>query len=436
MKKADGTYFTKEDYEKIEQIENVDFIAKDDLLLDNQVNIQKDDMYFYGKLFDYKYYNGNLTAGRLPESEFEIILKIPDDYYYVRNGVESLLNQEFDIKDYTTNENKNYKLKIVGVETYNQNNMYYYGSDTTFYTSETVLEDFRKSINQNYSTIKSLFNDKYYISQIGNSYFRVVPSDKVEEGNVIVSDDANYLCSNNRAKNRNIKIEIENIYYKDELNVKVSNTYTKNSFKRLTGYSNYDQYNGSIFVNTQQYYNLFSKDSYQSSVFVKDIKVIDETIAQIQSLGIDAESIQNFKVNDNMQMLQIVKIFKLVITCILIFALFFISYFIIRIILKSRNVYYTTLRMLGATTRNVKKILDIELFINSSLAYLSFIIFIVLNSKNIINIAFVQNLIKYLSLREYIVMYIILIIMSMLISRRFSRKIFKKSAIKTYNEEV
>lgn len=55
-------------------------------------------------------------------------------------------------------------------------------------------------------------------------------------------------------------------------------------------------------------------------------------------------------------MLQVIKIFKVVITSILIFALFFISYFIIRIILKSRNVYFTTLRMLGATTKMLKDI--------------------------------------------------------------------------------
>ena len=153
-------------------------------------------------------------------------------------------------------------------------------------------------------------------------------------------------------------------------------------------------------------------------------------------MGIKAQSIKDLKVNDNLELLQVVKIFKLVVTCILIFALFFISYFIIRIILKSRNVYFTTLRMLGATTKNVKKILDIELFINSSLAYLGFMAFILLNKYGIIHIAFVENLINFLSIREYIVMYIILVVMSTLISRRFSKRIFKKSAIKTYNEEV
>ena len=435
IKKDDGTYFTDEDYKKINTIENVDYVVKDDLLLDNQVSIIRDDVYLYGKLNNKDFFKETLTAGRMPQSEYEIILKIPDDYYYVRDGFDKILEKDFEITD-NNGTKKDYKLRIVGVQTYDQSLYSSYGTDTVFYVSDTILNNFRKNINQNYSTVRSLFNGKYYQSQMGNSYFLVMPSEKVETGKAIVSEETNYLCSDNRARNKNIKIEVENIYFKDELNVKVLTTYSKNSFKRLTGYNEYDQYNGAVFVNTQDYINLFNKEPYQSSIFIKDEEQIEETIRDLENLGVNAKSIKNFKVNDNIEMLQVVKIFKLVITCILIFALFFISYFIIRIILKSRNVYFTTLRMLGATTKNVKKILDIELFINSSLAYLGLIGFILLNQYGIIHIAFVENLIRFLTLREYVVMYVILIIMSTLISRRVSKKIFKKSAIKTYNEEV
>ena len=191
-----------------------------------------------------------------------------------------------------------------------------------------------------------------------------------------------------------------------------------------------------MFVNEDEYYSLFNKEPYQSSVFTESEENVKEVINSLQSLGINAKSIKDFKITQGQETLQVIKILKLLITAILILALFFISYFVIRIILKSRNIYFTTLRMLGATTKNVKKILDIELFINSSLAYLTCMVFIVLNQYKIINVEFVQDLIKFLSLREYIVIYAILIIMSVLISRRVSAKIFKKSAIKTYNEEV
>ncbi len=270
----------------------------------------------------------------------------------------------------------------------------------------------------------------------GNPYFRVMPSNKVASGTAIVSNDANGLFTDYRARNKDLKIEIENIYYKDELNLKVANTYTKNSFTRVTGYKNYDQNNGAVFINEEDYKSLFNKPSYQSSVYVNNERDLEETVESLKELGLSARPVKEFKVNEGKEMLQIIKIFKLVVTVILILALFFISYFIIRIILKSRNVYFTTLRMLGATNKNVKRILDIELFINSSIAYCSFIIFILINKFEILNIEFIKKLLEYLSLREYIFMYIILIIMSQLISRRFAKKIFKKSAIKTYNEEV
>lgn len=270
----------------------------------------------------------------------------------------------------------------------------------------------------------------------GNPYFRIMPSKTVASGTAVVSDSANYLFSDYKARNKDLKIEVENIYYKDELNLKVANTYTKNSFTRLTGYKNYDENNGTVFVNEEDYQKLFNKPSYQSSVYVKDEKDLEETVLNLEELGISARPVKDFKVNEGKEMLQIIKIFKLVVTVILILALFFISYFIIRIILKSRNVYFTTLRMLGSTNKNIKRILDIELFINSSIAYFSFIIFILLNKFEILNIEFIKTLLKFLSPREYILMYIILIIMSQLISRRFSKRIFKKSAIKTYNEDV
>ncbi|MBO5095555.1 MAG: hypothetical protein J6B98_01620, partial [Bacilli bacterium] len=143
-----------------------------------------------------------------------------------------------------------------------------------------------------------------------------------------------------------------------------------------------------------------------------------------------------YKVNGNEAYSQMIRIIKVVVTMVLIFVLFFISYFIIRIILKSRNIYYTTLRMLGATYKNVKRILDIELFINSSIAYIAIMALIYLVKINVINFEYVSKLTNYLELREYVLMYLILVLMSQLISRRFSKKIFKNTAINTYNEEV
>ena len=439
IKKKDKTAFTNDDYDKIKNLETINYVVKDDITLDSGISIFNDEMgiYLYGDVKEATSYNGELTAGRMPGNENEMVAKIPNDYYYVRNGVEEVLDKKFKIQNPNAAYNgEEREITIVGIELYEESEIFSYGRNTKLYVTSEYLDEYRKELNQYYSKIKCLFAGKYYESYPGNPYFRIMPSDKVASGTAIVSDDTNYLFSDYRARNKQLKIEIENIYYKEELNLKVANTYTKNSFTRLTGYKNYDDNKGGVFVNKEDYTNLFNKPSYQSSIFVKDEKDLEETVLKLEELGLSARPVKDFKVNEGKEILQIIKIFKLVVTVVLILALFFISYFIIRIILKSRNVYFTTLRMLGATNKNVKRILDIELFINSSIAYFSFIIFILLNKFEILNIEFIKTLLKFLSLREYIFMYIILIIMSWLISRRFSKRIFKKSAIKTYNEEV
>ena len=92
--------------------------------------------------------------------------------------------------------------------------------------------------------------------------------------------------------------------------------------------------------------------------------------------------------------------------------------------------------MLGAIYKNVKRILDIELFVNSTLAYSVLMLFIHLAKSNIIHLKYIAKLSEYLSIREYVLMYIVLIAISRLISAKFARKLFKNTAINTYKEEV
>ena len=135
-------------------------------------------------------------------------------------------------------------------------------------------------------------------------------------------------------------------------------------------------------------------------------------------------------------MVGIIRIFKTVVTIILVMVLFFICYFVTKLILKSRNVYFSTLRMLGASLRISKDLLNIELFTVSNIAYFSTMLLLFLNSKNIINVGFMDVINNYLIFRDYIFLYLILIVMSYVVSIKFSKKLFKNSAITTLNEEV
>lgn len=429
INKKDRTAFNSEDYEKIKQLSNIDYIVEDDMFLDTGVALAKDEKSFFGYLRNIEIFKDNVDLGRMPENENEIILKVNKEHFYIQEMIDEVLNKSFsvlkseELDSYT--DEKVMELTIVGIK-YNENKNEY---NALYYVSETILNTLRSDMNKNYSNMKIFLNNKY-------EEFRVEASENVERGKAVVDDELKYQFKNYKIINQPLNIYVNNIYYTDELDLSISNTYTKSNFKRLTGLSKYDNNRYKIFINKDDFESLYNKPSYQSSVYVKDTKSIEETITELDNLNLDAKKVTDFKVNEDATYKRIIKIIKVVVTIILIIVLFFISYLIIRIILKSRNIYYTTLRMLGATYKNVKRILDIELFTNATISYGALLLFIYSIKNNIISLEYISKLINYLGLREYVFIYIVLIIISRLISIKFARKLFKNTAMNTYNEEV
>lgn len=429
INKKDKTFFLSEDYEKIKTIENVDYIVEDDIFLDSGITMTKDGNTMHGYLLDINNFKGQIDVGRMPENDSEIVIRASKDHYFISEKIDDVLNKTYSIlKSQGINAFSDEKVKdlvIVGVQ-YSENNFDY---DFKFYAAKSVIDSLRSDMNKNYSTMKVLLNNRY-------TQYQVEESDKVESGKAIVDDELKYGFKNYRILKQPLNIKVSNIYYEDELNLSISNTYTKSNFRRVTGLDKYDNNRYKIFINTNDYNSLYNKPSYQSSVFVKDEKTIDETIYELGNIGVTGKKVTDFKVEQGSIYKRIIKIIKVVITIGLIVVLFFISYLIIKIILKSRNIYYTTLRMLGATYKNVRRILDIELFVNSTLSYIVLLLLIHLIKLNIINGEHIATLSQYIGLREYVLMYVILTIISRLISIRFAHKIFKNTAISTYNEEV
>lgn len=300
------------------------------------------------------------------------------------------------------------------------------------YANSSLFESLIAPINKRYSEISYLFNGKNYKTE----NFNLVPSEKVEKGSTIVSENLKYQLQKGNIKNQDITIYVDNIYYHDELELKISNTYTEKNFNKITGYNLFNE--NRIFINEEDFNKLFKKPLYQSSVYVKDIRKIDNTIQELNDIGVKAKKVTDYKVMfDDLKMeLEGLRISKLTITIILLITLFFISYFIIKIILKSRNIYYTNLRMLGASYKDLKRILSTELFINSSLAYISVVIIIQLIKFNIIHFSSLAKLIACLNVTDYFLIYAIMFLMTKLLTRRFARNIFKNTLINSYNAEV
>ena len=424
INKQNRESFTEDDYNKIKQLSNIDYIVEDDISLDTEFILRNDTLNTYGYIKDINNFKGNIDIGRMPKNDDEIILKANKDDYTITQMLDETLNSEFSLQKSYREGDTIKTVKIVGIQ-YNENNTIY---DRTFYVSNEVKKLVRSYVHNQYSDMKTLLNDKYV-------QYTIETSENVEPGTAIVNDDLKYQFKNNKIINQNINISVSNIYYEDNIDLTITKTFTKSNLKKLTGYTDYSYYQNAIIINPDDYNSLYDKPSYQSSVYVKDASIIDQTMSELENLGLKPKKATDFKVEYENES-QIVKIFKVVVTIFVIIVVFFISYLIISIILKSRNIYYTTLRMLGATSKSTRKILNIELFINSTLSYLMVLTFGYLVKQDIIKIEFIANLIKYITLNECILMYLILFVVTQLIARKFAKKIFKSSAMNRYNEEV
>lgn len=430
IKKQDLSTITDSEYEQIKKISNVKEVAKSDVLMDDYLWFQSKngEFYFQGKLRNIDSLDKELAYGRMPENENEVVVLVSKYDYFFTDLKEDALAQEYNYNDL-------FNVKVVGVA-YLSNNSVVYNNECIYGTS-ALINKYMKIVNRNNSDVKVKINDKNYVSE--NYYgheFNVIPSDRIDRGKAIGSENINYTCKDYNCVNRDIKVMVDNLYYQDELNLKVSKVYNEKNVNSILGINKDNQGYGSIYINQDDYDLLFNKDNYQSSVYVDDIRNIDTVSQELEDLGYTALQIRKTFNNDGSDVAKILKIIKLVLLIALVITLFFISYFVIKLILKSRNIYFSTLRILGGNLRQVKKILDIELLINSTLAYLSYIGISLLVKYNVIKINFIKDAVSYLEVKDYLIMYIILIGMSYLISSRFASKIFKKSAMHSYREEV
>ena len=371
----------------------------------------------------------------MPEKDNEVVVLVDQYDYYFSDQLEDAMEATY----YLNGDTSDIAVKVVGVKYYDsyQMGVYVYNYNSIIYVTSNLMNKYMKQVNRNYSTGKiNINNTNYDMYNYPGENFSVVTNSKVPKGYVYVSENISYVCRDYNCKNKDISISVNNLYYSDKIDLKIKEVYNEETVKNLLGIDKNNNGYGSIFVNPDDLDKLYGKDSYQSSVFASKADYVDGVDKELSDLGYNTLQIRKTLNNDGQEIAMVIRIFKLIITVIMIVTMFFISYFVIKLILKSRQVYFSTLRILGATSGGVKRILDVELFTNATLAYICYVGFIMLVKYDYIHVDYIKNLSEYLTLGSYVAMYIILVLMSYLISSRFPRKVFKKSAMKSYREEV
>ena len=437
INKKDGSSISSEDFEEIKKISNISQVVENDIMLDEYAWFETDyekvayGFFLSGMLRDIENFSGELDYGRMPEADDEVVVLVNSYEYDFVERVEDAVKNTY----YFNGDTGSIAIKVVGVK-YIDDDLFI-STENMIYGSKALLDKYMSLVNWNYSSMKIKINNQNYDGFNQSGYeFNIVPSDKVSKGKAVVSENISYTCKDFDCKNKSINISVSNLYYEDGLELKISNVYNDKNIKQVLGISENDINNGSIFINQDDYDSLFNKDSYQASVFASRVDYVDWVSSELEELGYKTLQIRKTLNNEGETAAKVIKIVKLVVTFILIVTLFFISYFVIKLILKSRNVYFSTLRILGARVGQVKRILDVELFVNSNLAYFTYILFVWLVKNDVISVGFVKSASEYLNMFDYVLLYVILVLMSYLISQRFASKLFKKSAMKSYREEV
>ena len=155
--KNNNTPFNEKDYENITSLDNVDYIIKNDLLLDTKINITDNENYWInGSVNNIENFKDKVDIGRLPKSSNEIIAETNIDDYYLNDQAEDILNKTLYIQNlYTAEIKKSSPIKIVGIKY--KKSIQDYG--TIFYMSEELIDKFALELSQIYSDINILFTN-------------------------------------------------------------------------------------------------------------------------------------------------------------------------------------------------------------------------------------------------------------------------------------
>ena len=437
IKKQENAEFNDGDYNALSSIDNVDSVVMNDILLDTALYIENEIFSYETYPRSIKEFKQKLTAGRMPEAENEVVIKGQnDEYSFSEDMIDGILDQRFKIY---VNEDNEIDVTIVGVCLVDDENSYSYSGD--LYMQDSMI---RKLLSGTYSygsTVTTTINGKDVEYGQGDPMYKLMPSDKVAKGNAVMTEEVDnfYMDPNSeseveiKAKGHDINVRVKNMFFEESIKLKIADTYTDKTFRNLTGNDDFEMYAGATFINTEDFNNLFDKGNFQCSVFVKDPKLLNETNAAIKKLGYTTLPLKDTVVIEGQDVESMIKV---PITILVIVAIFAIAYLVAGLILRSRTIYFSILRMLGMAKKSLRRILNIEVILVMNIAFAIFLAVVYLVSHDFINITYLKTLVGYMTLRDYVILYALTALMALMISNWFARRLFKKTAMGNFREEV
>ena len=156
------------------------------------------------------------------------------DNYYLSNA-EKLLNKELTYDNYYSFGFVSEKIKIVGIA-------YTDSEDIKFYMKPSLSSKLAKYDMLKSSKLEIIMNNKV-------TPFMIEVVDNLNEGEVYVTENVyTYFDYNVNPVHKDVKINVNNMYFNKTLDLKINKLLDKNNFKKYTGFKNYDEYYNYIFI--------------------------------------------------------------------------------------------------------------------------------------------------------------------------------------------
>ncbi|MBR3200097.1 MAG: ABC transporter ATP-binding protein [Mogibacterium sp.] len=450
LKKADESSFTDSDFAAVKNTPNIKSIVKNDIAIDSGVRVDLGEYYAEGPVVSVdQLKEDEITYGHMPQNDYEIVIRLDsatDAFIRVANDGDEYIGMPVDITDMKQTQTYIFKedVTIAGIILNNdldENSDFSLYGHSTIYASDAISSELHLSMMAAASTAVLDFAG----AKVSNDYGRAVySSPNVPDGKVYLFENQLYYYKDEKAEGKDFSINIKNRFYESEGKYKVDKIITNINCWRLVGIpvDEYSTYMNCVFISEKDFRELFDKGFYQISAFMINEQESDATQKALNEEGFTTMAIKE-SLSDATGgfggMIDLMSYGRLALELIV---LFFVAYAVIKLIMRSRNSYYSTLRILGASKKNTYNILKVELVLMMLLTYGIDVLFVLLVNKGILQeltgagMEEITEMLFYLTPLDYGILGVMLLIMSLLIANRYSRHIFEKSAMTTIREGV
>jgi ABC-type lipoprotein export system ATPase subunit/ABC-type lipoprotein release transport system permease subunit len=416
--------------------------------------------------------NTDLTEGRLPQSEFEVVLEnngdlevgdvvyIGFDYiYYDSWGDEEGTSDDDKPTLQETLEEGATAFTVVGFTTtlraFEWTEMAYFHED--FLDDPDVIQN--AYIGDDWDSaydIRLMIED---LQVTGLSYMNLVVTDQLNDYELIVPEGVIEQLVWSLSESTQTEIDRENDpdFYKGiDYTVTSSSTFLSTEFDvQIVDYIPYgdktgsgdgnsnsgdydldisgDRYN-TVYMNEFTFNQMFTDDYYQVTVYAKNSFDAANIKADIEDLGFNAIYPRNVEDPLSAFVSIILSIVFGVVMSFLMVVVYFITYLVMRNIQESKKKDFLILRSIGASKTSLNKITIIELLISMVIG--TTLVFGLLYINTLTGtVNWLVDLLGFYTFGNYIFLFALLAVLALLLGRRFNSRIFNKSVITSLKAE-